>query len=79
MRFIIPLTLLLTSLVLGAPTADPDTTNVEAAADAAAPADEFDIQRCRRGCIELSSCQRGRFESGGKKGGGDEKVEVMID
>ncbi|OJK04211.1 hypothetical protein ASPACDRAFT_39828 [Aspergillus aculeatus ATCC 16872] len=68
MRFIIPLTLLLTSLALAAPTADADADAEADTADAAAvvddvsapaPADEANTQWCRRGYDQcMNNCHR---------------------
>ncbi|PYH84349.1 hypothetical protein BO82DRAFT_351934 [Aspergillus uvarum CBS 121591] len=68
MRFIIPLTLLLTSLALAVPTADAEPDTVEAAGgdDAApAPADEANTQWCRKGYDKcMNNCHRSH---GGQK------------
>ncbi|PYI34424.1 hypothetical protein BP00DRAFT_443755 [Aspergillus indologenus CBS 114.80] len=70
MRFIIPLTLLLTSLALAVPTADAEPATADAAAvvddDAApAPADEANTQWCRKGYDKcMNNCHRSH---GGQK------------
>ncbi|RAK82779.1 uncharacterized protein BO72DRAFT_10216 [Aspergillus fijiensis CBS 313.89] len=61
MRFIIPLTLLLTSLALAAPTADAEADTADAAAAVVddAPADEANTQWCRRGYDQcMNNCHR---------------------